>query len=169
VAALIQFNVEYVSVEDRLRLRMRHGDTEFLLWLTRRYTKLLLNVLEKIAGAAPATDGSELAKQAAKEFQRDAALEDADFETAYEETATEHPLGEAPLLLSRVTYAIADNGQVKLTLAAQDEKSVNANLSPKMLHILSAMLLQAAKKAEWGLEVEGAAGAAYGETAPSIH
>ncbi|QKQ26673.1 hypothetical protein [Candidatus Reidiella endopervernicosa] len=49
--SMMQFKAEYISLEDRLRLRIRKGETEFLVWLTRRYTRLLLEVLEKVGDA----------------------------------------------------------------------------------------------------------------------
>jgi hypothetical protein len=163
--------VEYVSQEDRLRLRIRKDKAEFMVWLTRRYTKLLLGVLEKVGGTVQITDGSASAKKAAKNFQRDAALEGADFKTEYQETATEHPLGEEPVLVSRITYSVAENGAVRLTLTSPEGKSVNTNITQDMVFILIQLLEQAAKKAEWGLVVAGifSAGAAEGSNTPLFH
>jgi hypothetical protein len=171
LTAQFQFNVEYVPLEDRLRLRIRMGEAEFLLWLTRRYTGLLLGVLEKVGDAPQTTDGTERTRQAVNAFQRDAALDGADFKTAYRETATEHPLGEEPILAARISYATAENGSVKLTLGPEAGQSITINMGRDMAFILIRMLQQAALKAQWAL---GAAGDSSGiihegAEAPVVH
>jgi hypothetical protein len=153
LGAQIQFNVEYVPLEDRLRLRIRKDEAEYMVWLTRRYTKLLLGVLDKVSGTEYATDGSVSAKQAAKSFQRDAALEGADFKTKYQETASEHPLGDVPVLLQKITYTTAENGMVKFSLSPHEGKGININLSQDVVFLLLQLLQQAVEKAEWGFVV----------------
>jgi hypothetical protein len=146
-------------------MRIRNGDKEFLLWLTRRYTMLLLGVVETIATDTPPTDGSNSAREAVQRFQRDAALQGADFSTEYQETATEHPLGDEPILVSRLDYAVGASGKVRLTMASPQGKSVNANLTREMLFILGSMLEKAATKAQWGrqsVEATSSASAEHG-------
>ncbi|OOZ38170.1 hypothetical protein BOW53_16385 [Solemya pervernicosa gill symbiont] len=157
----MQFKAEYISLEDRLRLRIRKGETEFLVWLTRRYTKLLLEVLEKVSDATEdKTEESEQKKEAVaterkkeaiKSFKRAAALKEADFKTKYKETPAERPLGEQPMLVSRINYSAEEDGKVKLNLISPEGKSVNINITQEIVFMLIKLLGETSEKAEWGL------------------
>ena len=49
--AIAQFNIQFDATEDRLQLRvLSTDDSEVRIWLTRRYVRLLLPVLQEQAG-----------------------------------------------------------------------------------------------------------------------
>jgi len=152
VAKLRQMNVQFVSQEDRLILRVRmDDDSEIHAWLTRRYTRLLLGVLNKLLDQEQGKADPVPVQAAMKSFQRDAALIGADFGTVYDRSATQHPLGEAPVLLSSIKYQRIDRGMILLTLGLPDGKTIGFQLDSKLLHVLIRLLEEGSKSADWDL------------------
>ena len=154
MSVLQQLNIQYLPVEDRLKLRIRFGDdSEVALWLTRRFAKLLLATLDRITQGETKTPSSAVSSEAQKaiaEFQREAATRGNDYETAYQEGSS-HPLGEEALLAIKLEYAPLKNGMIRLGLGTQTGKMLNINLDQKTIHTLSSLVLMGTQKAEWDL------------------
>ncbi|PLY12425.1 MAG: hypothetical protein C0631_16920 [Sedimenticola sp.] len=158
MAKLEQLNIQYQPGEDRLALRIRFGDdSEINLWLTRRYSKLLLSVLDSITHGGQPAEGavSRQAQKAINEFQREAATSNADFSTEYKENASSHPLGKELVLVTRIQYTRLKEEMIKLTLGTDTDKNINLNLSQKLLHTLAKLIQVGAEKAEWALDAPG--------------
>ncbi|MSO75024.1 MAG: hypothetical protein EXQ99_07790 [Alphaproteobacteria bacterium] len=156
VETLHQLNLTVSTEEDRLLLRLStSGKKEYRLWLTRRFVRALWDVLVKVAERQPGVgdQGDEEVRKALLSFQHDAAINEADFKTAYKAAALETPLGEAPVLLTSAQLKTSRSGNVELTLHATDDRTVSVRLDPKLLHSLCEMLASAAKKAEWELDL----------------
>ena len=155
MSSLQQINVKYDAAEDRLLLRLRMDEkSEIRTWLTRRYTKLMLMVLEQLTSEG---EGSQDAIDAAmKEMKRDAALAGADFKTDYQSGAEEFPLGEEPVLVTRISYKALEAGNTALALGMANKKNINLNLNRNLLFVLIQLLRQGAQKAEWDLEEQTA-------------
>lgn len=151
MANLHQINVQFDPGQDRLLFRCRmDDDSEILAWLTRRYTKLLLGILDKLV----VKDGADLAEKAKDSLQRDVALTNADFVSEYSQSAAScHPFGKEPVLLSGISYSLAPNGLCALALQLPDKRSINFNLNRDMLFVIIKLLSDAAGKAEWDLSV----------------
>ncbi|MES9858876.1 MAG: hypothetical protein ABW166_20100 [Sedimenticola sp.] len=149
---LQQLNIQFDSIQDRLILRILSSDgNELRIWLTRRYTRLLLGVIDKIVhptiGAEKAPHAEEI-----KAFERDAALESGNFKEEYKADAAENfPLGESPTLASRIDYKKLGNGAVALTFGIQGGQNININLDISLLHALVKILKQGSTMAEWNL------------------
>jgi len=112
---LHQMQLTFAPEEDRLLFRVntaggRHR-AEFRFWFTRRYVKLLwtalMNMLER---RQPQKFPDEIAKTQALAVEHQKALEQADFQTQYQESAV-FPLGEQPILVSRVTLKGNERGR----------------------------------------------------------
>ena len=78
---------------------------EFRFWLTRRYVKLLWSVLIKMLERNPVAvvHVDEKVRRKMMEFQHVDAFSAGEFAKPYEDAANVLPLGEAPVLLSRIT------------------------------------------------------------------
>lgn len=155
MASLHQINATFEPQEDRLILNIRSDDdSEIRIWLTRRYTRLLLGILDKLANPKQERAGSR--EQAVQAFERDALLAGADFQTEYRTGASNHPLGRDPVLVSRIEYRSLEGGDTALALGLPDGRNVNLNLNLNLnrdlMQVLIRLLLEAGKKAEWDLE-----------------
>ncbi len=155
---LHQLNITVSTEEDRLLLRLSTtGKREYRLWLTRRFVRALWDVLLKVAERQPGVgeQGDEEVRKALLSFQHDAAINEADFKTAYKGGELETPLGEEPVLLTGAQLKTSRSGNVELTLTltATDNRTVSVRLDPKLLHSFCGMLAAAAKKAEWALDL----------------
>lgn len=164
LANLHQINVQLDSAQDRLLLRVRtDDDSEILAWLTRRYTRLLLGALVKLANQGQSKGESTIAGRAVDSMQRDIALAKADFDTNYKQSAVSHPLGDEPVLLSGFSYSSTEEDLFTLSLRLPDKRSINLNLSRELLFVFIKLLDDAARKAEWDL-----AAATHPETEPTL-
>lgn len=156
---LEQINVSYIPLEDRMLLsatgRMESGLAEYRVWLTRRYVRLLWQSLEKALAETAAADPRvpEPARAAVREFAEQAALSSTDFSTPYQPQVTERPLGDVPLLVSRLQMKGMPEGKTLVALHDQNGKGLTLTLEPKVLHSLRKLLFDTARKAEWDLGV----------------
>ncbi len=150
--SLQQLNIQFEPIQDRLILRILGGDnSELRIWLTRRYTRLLLGVLDSVIETKVDPVKTPHVEQM-KEFEREAALSGSNFEDKYkEELVTAYPLGEEPILVSRIDYKKHDNGSVALTLGVEKGQNINLNLDTTLLHALVKLLNQGCEMAEWNI------------------
>ena len=145
--SLHQINVQYVAREDRLLMRTttKKGD-EYRVWLTRRFTGLLYNLMTRVMetfggapsiGAAPQTQ--ELFKSGALEKK---------FES---EKAVNYPLGKQGMLAYEIKSSTSPDGILHLELLPEKGKGLNLNLNKSLLFILHNLLSQGIARAEWHL------------------
>ncbi len=170
MAKLHQLNVRFDSPEDRLVLSVRSDDdSEIRLWITRRYTGLLLKILGKLAerNLDPGSGQSATVHDAIKSFQQDAILAGADFTSDYLDDASSHPFGKAPVLVSKIQYRHLDTGNVALLLGLPDGQDISLNLDRNLMIILIKLLQKGAAKAEW--ELQATAEVTLYEAASSFH
>ena len=147
---LHQINISHDSKEDRLLLRISTdaGD-EHRLWLTRRYTSLLMGVLNKemdMRGGAPSVAGNE---------ETTKMLKNGALEKKYDnENAKNFPLGEAGVLAFRINARNTDEGNLALELLPEQGKGITLNLNKSLLYMLHNILTQGVTKANWALQTE---------------
>jgi hypothetical protein len=158
---LRQLNANYVALEDRIRLSLTTQDgNEFRFWLTRRYFLLLWQALGRIVTvfAELRAGGDPLRRTALAGYAEAQAMNRADLRTPYE-GGTAFPLGEGPVLLSRITVGeITAGGTQPLTLRPEQGKGIDLALNEELAHVLCNLLRQAAIAAEWGLNLDAATG-----------
>lgn len=195
MSGLQQLNLRFDPLEDRLLFTLNTADEDrFVLWLTRRVTKLLLTLLraavehgaERVlkesapptaaeTAASPAApsvapsaddapaDGGEASapptgsREAVAAFQRDNALAKVDFSTEFQQPPARFPLGETPVLASRIDYRHAEDGTLNLTFVVGDNQGINLGLDGDLQHAVIKLLEEAAEKAEWDLNAVAAA------------
>jgi hypothetical protein len=149
---LHQINISHNSKEDRLLLRISTGaGDEYRLWLTRRYTGLLMSVLNKeidMRGGAPSVAGSEettnMLKNGALEKKYD------------QENAKNFPLGESGVLAFRINTRNTEEGNLVLELLPEQGKGITVNLNKSLLYMFHNILTQGITQANWGLQTETA-------------
>jgi hypothetical protein len=154
---LKQLNITFSPVEDRLMLRMTTGApdalVEYRIWLTRRFVRVFWNTLEKVLETLASRDTriAPDSRDAVMQFQQEAALSRANFSTPYGAENAKTPLGETPLLVSKIQVRKGPKGQPVLTMQTQKGQGVNMALNPHLVHSLRKLLADAVKKVEWDL------------------
>lgn len=160
MAKLHQLNVRFDPEQDRLLWSIASDDqSEILLWVTRRYLLLLLQVLDRLADNSGdiAVHGDQETRQAVKSFQRAASRENADFHTEYRPQVKTRPLGDEPLLAKRISYRTAEDGIHHLGVGLVDGRTINLALDQNLLHAVTKILEDGGRQAEWQIETAQAA------------
>ena len=147
---LHQINISFDSKEDRLLLRISTtGGDEFRLWLTRRYTGLLMGVLNKEMdnqGGAPSVAGSE---------ETTKMLNNGALEKKYEpEVADSFPLGEKGVLGFRINTKKLEGAILGLELLPEEGQGITLNLNKSLLYMFHNVLTQGITQADWALKTE---------------
>ena len=154
MSQLSQLQLRFSPEEDRLLLRLNTDDRqEYRLWLTRRLVKLLWPVLVQTleSDALVQAQSDPDAKKAVVAFQQETALAQADFQTAFQEDAEDLPLGDAPLLITRVQVKAGPGGGRTVSFLPNHGQGANVVFDVPTLHAFSRLLLNAAKRADWSL------------------
>ncbi len=142
---LHQVNVTYAGKEDRLLLRATtQKGNEYRIWLTRRFTALLLNILNKAMeqyGGAPTIGSSQQTKQMLKAGALEKVFE--------EERTTNYPLGEDGILAFGVKTANTSEGNLSLEILPENGPGVTFNLNKQLLYMLQSLLSQGIARADW--------------------
>ena len=112
---LQQFTAEWITPEDRIRVRIHAGDgQEYRFWLTRHFLAAFMGGARGLAVQVLAQQHPPEIAQAMDEFRQQSVGQQADFTRSFEPQA-QLPLGEDALLLTGLT--ITQTGEhVSLTL-----------------------------------------------------
>jgi hypothetical protein len=159
-----QLSVNYLAEQDRILMRVNtRAAEEMRLWLTRRLmlglwpllSKLLTKHLLKLEAAGTSLDAAdEDLKKMLADFRKEEFLRNADFETPYQDTRMELPLGEKPLLVTDVDAAPLPNGRLRLSFNeskpnADKPRSFQMEMEPKLMQGLMHLLEQALARSQW--------------------
>jgi hypothetical protein len=146
--SLQQINISYVPTEDRLLLKVRTGPDEFRVWLTRRFTALLVNVLHNRVDE----QGGE--QELASSQATRSGLRGGAFEQPYDEQAqVRYPLGEAGVLGFRINAGKAEAGLLNLQLLPEQGEGISIALDKAMLYMLMNLLEQSLGTTDWNLQL----------------
>ena len=162
-----QLSVTYLSEHDRILARVNTtAGEEMRLWLTRRLMVGLWPLLSKVmtghllrleaAGGSLDVADDEMKKMLA-DFRKEEFLQNADFETPYQENQPKLPLGEEPLLVTDVDAAPLPNGRLRLSFneAVPDQRPgaeprrFQMEMEPRLMQGLLHLLEQALGQSRW--------------------
>jgi hypothetical protein len=154
MAAIEQLDMRYHAVQDRLVLRLKlNDDSDLHLWLTRRMIMPLWQLLREW-GAASSGLGDRVAPESREqvlEFEREAALSQADFSQPYRPAARSLS-GGVPLLVAQVGMEKVEEGEgCRLLLTTAAGKHLRVDLTPQLIHGLAELLVKVAGGTDWGL------------------
>lgn len=174
---LERITVEFHAGEDRMLVRVFfNGCAEIQFWLTRRLLKRIWPVLLQMAQAKPdiQLQSNPEARKAMLGMQHEKALQEVKFSKAREEPQPrDHPLGNAPILISKVRAVRNQKGQTVLSLLPPEGKGVDLALGDTLLHGVIKLMQDTAVKAEWDLFLAvptlGAAVTAEGEAPRTVN
>lgn len=142
---LHQINVTYSAREDRLLLKVAtlKGD-EYRIWMTRRFTGLLFNVLNKEMDKHGGIANIGTDEETRKLFKAGA------FEKSFEhENTTGYPLGEQGILAYGIKTTVSNEGNLVLEILPEKGAGVTINLNKPHLYMLHNLLSQGVGRAEW--------------------
>ncbi len=144
---LHQINVQYSNKEDRILLRTStENNDEYLIWLTRRYTKLLIDIFDKEIEKRGGTTTLSSQKETKKLFNEGA------FEKPYvEETTKKHPLGENGVLAFGIKTGTDEQGNFTLIIQSESGQGITYNLNDTLIYMFYSLLMQSVERAEWKL------------------
>jgi hypothetical protein len=155
---LHQIKIEFDAEQDRLRVRVSTlSGEEALLWLTRRCVLRLWPLLVGGAEASPqvvtrAADPE--VKKALLGFQHEKAISQAQFGKQYEDVPRTRPLGDAPLLVTKLQRRAGADGRIVLGLLPSEGQGIFLTLDEPLLHGFIKLLQQAVQRAEWGFKLQ---------------
>lgn len=144
---LHQLNINYSPNEDRLLLRIttQQGD-EYRVWLTRRFTALLMTVLGKEIekhGGLPAVASRTETRRLFHEGALEKPFED--------DASRRFPLGEQGILAYRIGTTDTRGNELSLELRPETGQGVTLNLNQSLLFMFYNLLTQGVSRADWQL------------------
>jgi hypothetical protein len=151
-----QIQMVYNAQEDRVLLRILSAErAEFRFWLTRRYVKLLWTVLLKMLERDPAASvhTDEKIRRTMMGFQHENVVRGGEFAKPFEEGLNAFPLGETPILLSRISGKQPDQKQQQLSLHPEQGQGIDLGVNADLLHMISKLLVDAVKQSDWDLKL----------------
>jgi hypothetical protein len=154
MAQIAQIQINHLPVEDRMLLRMATSEgQEYRLWLTRRYVKLLGPILKEIAAGHPIVQAQQdlAARETIAAFEHERAMHGQDFTTPFHEQERALPLGDAPILLSRIEVRDLPDGLKMLRMHPELGLGIDLTLDYRLLHALIAVLDAGLGRSEWDL------------------
>ena len=154
---LHQLKIEFVAEHDRLLMRLAtDSGSEVLVWLTRRCVKRLWPLLLNMAQTTPeiVLQQNTEAKRALLGFQHEKAVRQADFSKPYEEARRERPLGQNPLLITRIQPRRDQQGRHVLGLLPTVGPGVHITLDDNLLHGVVKLIQNAVARADWDLALQ---------------
>jgi hypothetical protein len=152
---LHQLRVNYDALQDRLLLGANTVDgKEFRFWLTRRFLVIFWGILSHVLQefAARRAPADPLLRSALTDFAEARALSQADLKTPYAGGA-DHPLGEAPVLLSRVAVSPGPGGQQTISLRPESGQGIDLALDESLANVLAKLVRDAAANGDWALDL----------------
>jgi len=155
--AMSQLQMLYVPEEDRILFRVNTTvRQQFRFWLTRRYSILLLKVLQDHLESDPdiTTQGSPEAKEAVKTFKQEKAMTSANFKEQFDESANELPLGQDIPVAFKLTYNL-NEGNLSIGIEPREGQGINMAIDRNINVSMTSLLLAAAQKGEWRLAEMG--------------
>ncbi len=162
-----QLSVTYLPEQDRILARVNTtAGEEMRLWLTRRLmvglwpllSKVMTGHLLRLEAAGTSLDAADdEMKQMLADFRKEEFLQNADFDTPYQENQPNLPLGEEPLLVTDVDAAPLANGRLRLSFneGAQEQRPgaeprrFQMEMEPRLMQGLLHLLEQALGQSRW--------------------
>jgi hypothetical protein len=159
-----QLSVNYFAEQDRILVRINTAASEEMrLWLTRRLmlglwplmSKVLTKHLLKLEAAGTSLDtADEDLKKMLADFRKEQFLQEADFDTPYDENQTVLPLGADPLLVTDVDASPLASGRLRLSFNerlpnVERPRSFQMEMDPKLMQGMMHLLEQALARSQW--------------------
>lgn len=159
-----QLSVNYLAEQDRIFVRINTAASEEVrLWFTRRLmlglwpllSRLLTRHLLQLESAGSSLQAADDGlKKMLADFRKEQFLQEADFDTPYQEKQQALPLGPEPVLVTDVDASPLQSGRLRLSFNerlpdAAEPRSFHVELDPKLMQGLMHLLEQALQRSQW--------------------
>ena len=154
--ALHQITLTFAPEEDRMLLRVTTtGDTEYQLWLTRRFIRVLWGALMQTLERDPALKKTVLpeVREAMMGMRHQEAIASSEFETPHQEGKTNLTSNTGPLLVTGGSVTPMKDGATRLNFTTTDGTTVNFNLNEQLLHAICHLIITSSHNADWDLDL----------------
>lgn len=145
---LHQLNINYDSHQDRLILKITTTNSdEYRIWLTRRFSQLLNQILEtEISKRGGSTEIVQ--KKQTTSMLKAGALE----QPFQGEKSENFPLGEEGILAYGIKTGKNEAGSLVLEIQNAEKKGMSLNLNDSLLYMFHSLLSQGIQRADWSLQ-----------------
>jgi len=155
---LKQLTMTYDPSQDRMLMRIATAEnTEYQLWLTRRFVRVLWGALMQTMDRNPKISehaDKPAVKDAVKGMQHQEAVQSSDFSQPHTEGNVNLTSNSGPLLVTGGQVKPVSEDNTVLAFKTDDGKGVQFALNQKLLHALCHMMSTSAGKAEWNLGLQ---------------
>jgi len=155
---LKQLTMTYDPSQDRMLMRIATAEnTEYQLWLTRRFVRVLWGALMQTMDRNPVISehaDKPAVKDAVKGMQHQEAVQSSDFSQAHTEGNVNLTSNSGPLLVTGGQVKLVNADNTVLAFKTADGDGVQFGLNQKLLHALCHMMITSSEKAEWDLRLQ---------------
>lgn len=153
---LHQLELSFNPLEDRLVLKIYTTDlNEFRFWLTRRFTKLIWELLKKVLDEAKKNEQEQKqqAEKVTKAFQEEQSKKHP-LADKLSTKVTKTPLGAEPLLAAKLAINPQQAGIYVLAIHTADSKGIEISANSYIILSLCKLIAETVKKADWDLNIQ---------------
>lgn len=151
-----QITMTFSAEEDRLLLRISTSEqSEYQLWLTRRFIKVLWAALMKVMekDAELKKDLVPEVRDALMAMEHQEAVQTANFDQTHDEDNRDLTSNTGPLLVTGGTITPVKKDLTRLTLNTENGMAINVALNKQLLHAFCHMTISTSFRAEWDLDL----------------
>lgn len=157
-----QLSVNYLIEQDRILVQANTLAGEVLsAWLTRRLTVNLHPRLVQLATDVELKNGKlsapdEVSRKIMMDFKKQEALLQGDFKTPFSQKASQFPIGQEPLLVTTVNFAMLGQGALRVEFEEilpnqTSKRSFQVTLAADLLHGFMHLFENAINSSAWGI------------------
>lgn len=159
-AQIHQINVRYMPAHDRLVLRFNTTDKKmFRFFLTRRFTQELWGALNKFQEQDPEVKkhADPGVRTAVKSFRQETAVRKEQFGQKFEDSGTEQPLGDEPVLVTGFGFTPRQEEQPsRMAFQLVDGRRMAMGANEQIVVSLMKLIARAMPQTGWDLNLDGA-------------
>ena len=150
-----QIQASYHPSEDRILLKIKTLNQQlYIVWITRRFMKLLISVLH---GQHP-TSGKSLfdEKQSLlQQLDKEKTQLTGDYQSEYQvPESPDYPLGESPILLAKITFKDIYSDNAQLVFEPEKGQGIILPFHSDLLGPLIKIFSQALHASDWALDLD---------------
>jgi len=153
--AISQIQAAYEPLEDRILLNITTQNQHvYSVWLTRRYTKLLIPALQ---GKHPRTGRNLLSENALGLMHQSLSSEELSssvFSDYQLPEQAEYPLGEEAIVLAKIGFTDLSTEQPMIDLNPEQGDGFSLPYEAHVLKLLLNVLSKALQRANWDVEID---------------
>lgn len=147
--AIQQLHASFSSFEDRILFTVETQDNQQLkAWVTRRYLKLLMPILQ---GQHPVT-GKKIQSKIKQTANSPEFTQTKKPNSLGSSKIFEHPIGQEPVLFTKISFKNFNTELPLLSMAPENGNGFEFSYNPELLNTLLQLFSKAIINSDWGFE-----------------